>query len=87
MYAAQSAMIVSPETYKERAKKTDSKQAQFLRLLAWKSVSTRAFDKSWQRFTAGFCHRAKTGKVLVNFQKKRVEDLTPPPYSGALLGP
>jgi hypothetical protein len=32
-YAAQSAMIISPETYKERAKKTVSKQAEFLRLL------------------------------------------------------
>jgi len=62
--AAQSAMIVCSETYKERAMKTESNQAQFLRLLAWKSVSIRAFDKSWQRFTAGFCHRAKSGKVL-----------------------
>jgi hypothetical protein len=64
-------MVVCRETYKERAKKTESKQAQFLRLLTRKSVCTRAFDKSWQRFTAGFCHRAKSGKVLMDFQKKR----------------
>ena len=55
-------MIVHSKPNKERAKKTQRKELQFLGLLAWKPAYTRAFDKSRHTFNAGFCHRKNLEK-------------------------